>query len=335
MRNPKYNVDNNWQALLKDLNVNAQDVLRQAQLPLDMLSRKSPTVTADEYFRLWNGLAHIMQDTPAFPLHLAKTMTVETFSPPIFACMCSANLNMALRRIAKYKPLVGPLRLGVEQTNQQMVLTFEGLPENDPIPSSLVTFELVFWVQIARIATRETIRPQVVHVTIDIPDIDIYEQYFGVRITRDRFNGLTFSAEDARKPFLTANDAMWSMFEPELSKRLEDLTQEAPFRERVRAVLIEILASGHYSMSDVASKLAVSTRTLQRRLRAEETSFQNELDMLREELARHYLLNSDFSSGQVAFLLGYEEPNSFFRAFRAWTGQTPEVVRAGGGSHPV
>ncbi|MCC6612982.1 MAG: helix-turn-helix transcriptional regulator [Anaerolineae bacterium] len=45
-------------------------------------------------------------------------------------------------------------------------------------------------------------------------------------------------------------------------------------------------------------------------------------------LARTYLAKSDYSSGQIAFLLGYEDPNSFFRAFRAWTGQTPEGVRA-------
>ncbi|MEL6525713.1 MAG: AraC family transcriptional regulator, partial [Chloroflexota bacterium] len=48
---------------------------------------------------------------------------------------------------------------------------------------------------------------------------------------------------------------------------------------------------------------------------------------LREELARSYLTTSDYTSGQIAFLLGYEDPNSFFRAFRSWTGQTPEVVR--------
>jgi len=110
--------------------------------------------------------------------------------------------------------------------------------------------------------------------------------------------------------------------------RMQDLEKDATFRDRVRACLMEILASGHYSMADVATRLAVSPRTLQRRLRQEDTSFQKELDSLREELARNYLAKSDYSSGQIAFLLGYEDPNSFFRAFRSWTGETPEVVRA-------
>ena len=81
-------------------------------------------------------------------------------------------------------------------------------------------------------------------------------------------------------------------------------------------------------MTAVSSKLAISNRTLQRHLRQEGTTFQKVLDELREELARHYLSTSSYSSAEIAFLLGYEEPNSFFRAFRSWTGQTPEAVRA-------
>ncbi|MEM7801441.1 MAG: helix-turn-helix domain-containing protein [Chloroflexota bacterium] len=120
---------------------------------------------------------------------------------------------------------------------------------------------------------------------------------------------------------------MWSIFEPELNKRLHDLNQESTFRERVRASLMEILASGQYTMSDVASKLAISTRTLQRRLATENTTFQKELEALREELAHHYLTQSTYTNNQIVFLLGYEETTSFYRAFRSWTGQTPEHVR--------
>ena len=81
-------------------------------------------------------------------------------------------------------------------------------------------------------------------------------------------------------------------------------------------------------MTDVARRLAVSTRTLQRRLSEEGTSFQQELNGLRADLARHYLTNSRYSSAEISFLLGYSDPNSFIRAFHAWTGQTPESARS-------
>lgn len=325
--NRKYLLDTGLQILFRDMDISAQDVLRHARLPLDLLSRKSPSVTGDEYFQFWKGLSYVMGNDPTFPLRLAQSMSAETFSPPIFACMCSADLNMALQRLSHYKPIVGPLRLKLEKTRHQTTLTFSGLPENAPPPPSLIAFDLAFCVQIARMATREHIVPQSVYITMRLPQIETYEAFFGIAIIHGEFNGLSFSAEDAAKPFLTASEAMWSIFEPELNKRMQDLEKDAKFRDRVRASLMEILASGQYSMADVASRLAVSTRTLQRRLREEDTSFQKELDTLREELAHHYLAKSDFSSGQIAFLLGYQDPNSFFRAFRTWTGQTPELAR--------
>jgi AraC-like DNA-binding protein len=325
-----YVLETGWQILLKDMDISVQDVLYHARLSLDLLSRKSPTITGDEFFRLWDGLAHVLRHEPTFPLRLARAITSEIFSPPIFICLCSRDLNMALDRMALYKPIVGPLRLEIEHHDRHTVVAIRGWPEATLPPPSLIAFELAFCVQVARMATREQINPLSVHVTQELPECDAYQAFFRKSPRRSDFNGLIFSAEDAKKPFLTVNDAMWSLFEPELNKRLQSLTQEATFRERVRACLIEILASGQTSVEDVASRLAMSSRTLQRHLQGEGTSFQKVLDDLREELARHYLATSEYSSGQIAFLLGYEEPNSFYRAFHAWTGQTPEFVRSGG-----
>jgi AraC-like DNA-binding protein len=328
MQNRKYPIETGWQILARDMNISPQDVLRHARLPLDLLSRKSPMITGKEYFRLWDGLATVLRDNPAFPLDLARSTTPETFSPPVFASFCSPNLNAAAARIAHYKPLVGPIRLSVKTSNERTTIKIGALPEYGDLPPSLITMELAWWVHVPRLATREHLVPLSVHTTVDIPEKAVYEDYFGVHLTKSDFDGVTFSAQDAERPFLTASDAMWSIFEPELNQRMQDLAQDATHTDRVRACLMEIVASGQYSVGDVASRLAVSPRTLQRHLRQEGTSFQQVLDGLREELARSYLARSEYSNGQIAFLLGYEDPNSFFRAFRAWTGQTPAVVRA-------
>lgn len=326
--NPKYNLDKGWQAILKDLNISIQDVLRYAQLPLDLLLRKTPAVTSDEYYRFWEGLAHVPQDEPALALRLAQTTSANTLAPPIIAFLSSNNLNTALQRTAQYKPVVAPVRMNIEQNDRQTILTFTGLPPKGSLPALFVAFELVFWVQLARMATREKIIPETVHSSLDLPERDRYEAFLETSIRHNEVNRVVFSAVDAQKPFLTVNHAMWAILEPAFNKRMEDLTQSASFRDRVRACLIDMLASGHYSMMHVASKLAISSRTLQRRLMEEGTTFQKVLDELREELARHYLSVTDYSSAEISFLLGYEEPNSFFRAFRTWTGQTPEIVRA-------
>ena len=81
-------------------------------------------------------------------------------------------------------------------------------------------------------------------------------------------------------------------------------------------------------MDAVSAKLRASTRTVQRRLKEEGGSFQHVLNRTREDLAIHYLKTSTMSGAEISFLLGFEDPNSFFRAFHAWTGDTPEKMRA-------
>lgn len=323
----KFAVDPTWRVLLKDIGLQEQDVLRQARLPLDLFAREAAALTTDEYFRLWDSMGYLIDD-PTFPLKLGQSIPAEAFSPPLFACLCSPNLNAAMSRLAKYKPLVGPMTLKVDVSDQSTTVLLGGIFDGTPVPPTLVATELVFLAHLARMALREEINLVDVYSSLPLPEREAYEEFFGCSIERAQRNGLTFAAEDARKPFLTANEGLWSVFEPQLRKRMADLDSQSSSRERVRACLIEVIASGHCTMADVADRLAVSQRTLQRRLQDEGTNFQNELNHLREELARHYLSKSGYSSAEIAFLLGYDDPNSFIRAFHTWTGQTPETVRS-------
>ena len=72
----------------------------------------------------------------------------------------------------------------------------------------------------------------------------------------------------------------------------------------------------------------MSERTLQRRLQAEGTSFQEILEETRRSIALGYLADRRFAAYEVSFMLGYSEPATFFRAFKRWTGKTPQTYRA-------
>jgi AraC-like DNA-binding protein len=121
---------------------------------------------------------------------------------------------------------------------------------------------------------------------------------------------------------------MWQEFEPALKQRLSELDQSATSSDRVRSALLELLPSGAASIEAVGKKLGTSSRTLQRRLGEEGETFQGLLNRTREALARHYLKRPELTASEISFLLGYEDPSSFFRAFAAWTGITPEQARA-------
>ena len=114
----------------------------------------------------------------------------------------------------------------------------------------------------------------------------------------------------------------------DLRRQLAELDRDTSIAERAHAALLELLPSGRTRLTDVAGELGIGTRTLQRRLSQEGKSFQDVLDSTRERLARHYLTKTDISAAEISFLLGFEDPNSLFRAFQRWTGTTPQAIRA-------
>lgn len=320
-------VNPSWRILLNDLGLRGGDILRRGGLPGDLFARDKATLSTEEYFRLWRALEEETAD-PTLPLRIGLVLTVESFDPPVFAALCSSNLNVALGRIAHYKRLVMPMRLRVKISAPETTLDIEWLDAQDEVPPSLVGMELVYFVQLARIATRHRVTPLEVTSPRSLESEEVYSEYFGVPLSRANRVSITFSAEDATRPFLTANERMWDFFEPDLRRRLSELDERATTSERVRVALLDLLPSGEASMTVVAKRLGTSTRTLQRRLKQEGVSFQAVLNATREELATHYLKSSSYSGAEISFLLGFDDPNSFFRAFHSWTGTTPEKTRS-------
>lgn len=125
----------------------------------------------------------------------------------------------------------------------------------------------------------------------------------------------------------SSNDRVWSTFEPDLRMRLADLEGSVDVAQRVRATLLDALPGGGVEMADVARRLGMSRRSLQRHLEASGATYTQLLQATRRALAQHYLVTTNLSAAEIAFLLGFEESTSFFRAFRGWTGQTPDRAR--------
>ena len=139
---------------------------------------------------------------------------------------------------------------------------------------------------------------------------------------------VTFSSEDASRPFLTANEPMWEFFKVDLGRRLAELDETATTSDRVRGALLELLPAGKSSVQDVSKTLDIPIRTLQRRLKEEESRFRSVLNETRKDLALYYLENTQLHVGEVSFPLGFESPNSFSRAFNSWTGESPNQARS-------
>ena len=138
---------------------------------------------------------------------------------------------------------------------------------------------------------------------------------------------IVFSRKDAQLPFVSANAELWAGFQETLTARLLARDRDALMSTRVKKALLEVLPSGRSSVEDVCNSLHVSKRSLQRRLKAEGQTFQSILDETRSELSLQYLAKEDISVEEISYLLAFRDPNSFYRAFRNWTGMTPMEAR--------
>ncbi|WP_288474190.1 AraC family transcriptional regulator [uncultured Pantoea sp.] len=317
-------VDVGWQALLKDLGLRAAHVLRRAALPDDLLSGGKQSLSSQDYFRFWHALETESGDA-MFPLRVIETLTTESFSPPLFAALCSPDLIQAAQRLATYKKLVCPMELILDVGRKgELTISPRWLMLQGEAPLSLQIAEIAFFLWFARLATRESVRAS----RVILPDslskshAQGYEKFFGTRIIKGSVPSITFTAGDALRPFLTVSASMWRVFEPDLRQRLSELEATATVAERVRAVLLELLPGNTATIKNAATRLGLSQRSLQRRLAEEGVNFRELVNSTRERLARHYLGTTSMSDGEIAFLLGFADPNSFYRAFHGWTGHT-------------
>ena len=143
-------------------------------------------------------------------------------------------------------------------------------------------------------------------------------------------NELVLAAELLSAPMPRASSRVCLHLDQLCEEILRLLPRRDSFVDRVRAVIAHELRGGDPSIEHVASRLGMGARSLQRRLRVlegEGSSFQQIRDAVRIELAQQYLAKRDMALSEVSFLLGFSEPSAFHRAFRRWTGRTPDDWR--------
>ena len=144
-------------------------------------------------------------------------------------------------------------------------------------------------------------------------------------------NTATFDAQLLDWPVPNADVSLYPVLcrhaEQLLAQREAEADTGAGIDAQVHAAIVGGLRQGSARLATVAAALAVTPRTLQRKLADAGTSFQALLDQARYGLARDYLREPDLSLVDIAFLLGYQEQSAFNHAFRTWSGTNPGAWR--------
>ena len=308
---------------LQELGVSASAVLRRAGLPQGFIDQPRVLLKTDELFALWRAVGEVSTN-PAIGLQLGTETKTERFHPIGLAALSSENFGAAIDQMARYKQLTCPEEILQEKDDKEWNIQFRWLLADELEPPVLIECCFAWVLSTARVGTGTRLSPHRVELVQPCTHVKTIERHFGCSVVcgAER-NQIVFRASDAHRPFVTRNAELLTVLAPQFEEELKQENGDENFAERVRLSIQQKLTGRRPTIEDIADALHVSPRTLQRRLQDDGLSFQRVLEEARHQLARHYLNNSVLELNEAAYLLGYEDANSFVRAFRTWEGVPP------------
>ncbi len=310
-----FKIEVKYMDILESININSELLLKEAGIPPRAVNNDKYQLTKAQYKKVLEMFdKHVnLSDLVA----LSSIESVATFVPEFFAGLCADNGLNCINRIAKYKALVAPVNMTIEQHSDSTSISYK-YDDDDKLPRALMMNAQINILSIIRQGTGDdTISPISIMTEYSYPDNSI--SYIGTIPKLSTENKITYSNDDLKKPFITENNRMWDYLEPELNGRLEKKDANVDFSTQVRKTLFELIPSGISDMEKVSYELGMSKRTLGRRLSEEGTTYKDQLNKAREMLVCHYL-KTDIPLNQIAFLVNYTDTKSLSRAFKLWTG---------------
>ena len=264
---------------------------------------------------LTNLWARLAMETPmsAFPLldYLVHT---------------SDNVGEGFKQLARYLHLVAaPLSFDIREDEDPVRVVQLMEPWTTP-PSA--EYGVVLNARRFREETGNRVRfayASFIHQPEDVSDLE-WRLECSVRPLA-AWSGLALSRDAWRTPLVRRDPILRQVLEGQAEAVVSAPTAPCEVVVDVRRALSIRLPRGETDIDHVARDLGVSTRTLQRRLFSAGISFQELLDAVRREAAEKCIADGVLSIGEVAYLVGYSEPAAFHRAFRRWTGVTPQAFR--------
>lgn len=313
---------------LAEFGVSIPAVLRRAGLPQDLFEQTRVLVSTEELFALWNAIGAVSSD-PLIGLKLGMETRTERFHPMGIAALSTENFVAAVKHMARFKRLTAPEEILHDLDGAEFRVAFRWLLSVDAEPQVLTDYCHAWMVTIAQHGTgNQRLRPMRVEYLKPRENLRAIERHFGCEVICGAArNAVVFHAADAIAPFVTRNAELLELLAPQLEEQLKQFKAEDTFVELVRRAIQDRLTGHRPSIDTIAQALHMSSRTVQRRLQDAGYSFQRVLDEARHHMARYYLLNSGLELNETAYLLGFEDPNSFGRAFRVWEGVPPSNWR--------
>ncbi|WP_163996131.1 AraC family transcriptional regulator [Pyxidicoccus caerfyrddinensis] len=321
-------------AYARGLGVETQGMLASAGLEEASLSGPEARVPQAAYNRVWELIVEASGDED-FGLHFAERLDLDAFHVIGHLAAKSATVREALSRIVAYSRILhdaGRVELEAHEGLMFLYPGCRGLPHS--WPRHIAEFSTASAVVLLRrITGQRSWTPTEVRFRHTEPRRRAeHQRLLGVS---PRFGQpetlLAFPPDFLDMPIVTREPGVGSYLEAyarDVLSRLPSTEDDLP--ARVRHAIAQRLGNGASppDVEDVATQLALGARTLQRRLREQDTTYAALVGEVQRAYAERYLADDGMTVAEVAFLTGFADVASFHRAFRRWTGTTPAAFRA-------
>lgn len=315
-----------WRSL-EALGLHPAEVLRHANLPATLDRNGSAFISTSQFFAVWKAIESISGD-PAFSIRMVSETSTARHKMAFLAASYANDFRDGVARVARFKRLCSPDRICLEEQGDTVAVTIEWPIGTEPEPPLSVDANFALLIELGRRGTGRHIAPARLELRRPAPGANRHGDYFGCAVRYGaKHDRMVLNAADFDLPFSNANPEMLELVTPALAAAMQQIEDQASLSEQVRSSLKRAMSMGAPDIAFVARDLGLSQRTLQRRITAEGKTFRGLLADARHEMSLQYLADPGIDIKEIAYLLGYDDTKSFYRAFRQWQRVTPSQWR--------
>ncbi len=318
-------------AALRNHDIDPAPLLQRVGLSEQDLDNQENRISSAAQARLLEFAADALHD-PSLGFHLATEADPRELGLPFYVASAAKDLGEAIALLVRYCRIVNEaIRAQLMRRSGDLVIDVNvvGVPRFRAAQNAELAVAVIL--KGLREITGRNVHPtNVTLVHMRNSDSPEFERFCGCPVEFGASSDqLVFSNESLAVPLISEDRHLLDVLRPicdEAAKQRE--TAPGTLRALVENEAQKLLPHGRAQRHNVAKKLAMSPRTLARRLATEGTSFEEVVDELRRSLALQYIKSPSISLSQIAWLLGYEGATSLNQAFRCWTGRSPSAARA-------
>ena len=312
---------------IEDLGLDAEAIFKKHGVYQSTLFDTSARVSDLVIDRVTVEAAKQSGDT-FFGVNEAKYFLPAHIGPLGFAWLASTNLQSALERLQRYAKVIHEKgQVSIDYRQDELVVSI-----HVDTPTAWAyhrdTSQLAVLTRMCRFVYGDEWNPRLVTIAHPPPaDTSYYFQFFRCPVEFDaEQNSLHIDKEQAEKRLSGSNKQLAQLNDHIVVRYLASRSKN-DIVNRVKTAILENLGQGSVTETTIGQALHMSTRNLNRKLSAENTSFKALLLEIRSELASQYINDATLTLTEISYQLGFSEISSFSRAYKRWTGQSPSEAR--------